>query len=111
LRLPNADRAIIEEAKLRLYFLSPTHPVGRFKAAYFANLGYTEANWRQLELDLRQQHLSQPAAPGQESPFGQKYEIRAALRGPLGRIAPIASIWIILAGEEVPRLVTLYPAP
>jgi hypothetical protein len=49
LLIPNADRAVIEAAKLHDYLLSRTHPVGRFKAAFFHALGYSADNWRQLE--------------------------------------------------------------
>lgn len=45
MKLPERDRAIIDAEKLRDYLLSPSHPVGRFKAAFFASLGYTQANW------------------------------------------------------------------
>jgi Domain of unknown function (DUF6883) len=34
LRIPNADRAIIDPMKLHGYLLSPSHPIGRLKAAY-----------------------------------------------------------------------------
>jgi hypothetical protein len=34
--LPNSERAIVDEAKVRDYLLSPSHPVGRFKAAFFS---------------------------------------------------------------------------
>jgi hypothetical protein len=38
-RLPGGERAIIDPEKLRDYVLSRAHPVGRFKAAFFASLG------------------------------------------------------------------------
>lgn len=43
--LPNADRAIVDPAKVRDYLLSASHPVGRFKAAFFLSLGYSEDRW------------------------------------------------------------------
>jgi hypothetical protein len=42
--LPNADRAIVPEAKVRDYLLSNAHPVGRFKAVFFIALGYSAEN-------------------------------------------------------------------
>ena len=42
MKLPNASRATIDAAKLRDYLLSPAHPVGRFKAPFFAALGYSQ---------------------------------------------------------------------
>lgn len=34
--MPNAEHAIIEQGKLEGYLLSEVHPVGRFKARFFA---------------------------------------------------------------------------
>lgn len=39
MNLPAADRALIQPEKLHDYLLSTEHPVGRFKAAFFARLG------------------------------------------------------------------------
>ena len=96
--LPNAERAEIDAAKLRGYLLSPTHPIGRFKARFFAALGYSADEWQTLEADLRIQHLSQDAEPGTVTPYGQPYTIRAILKGPNGESAFVASIWFALAG-------------
>jgi hypothetical protein len=109
LRIPNADRAVIEPAKLHGYVLSRSHPVGRFKAAFFFTLGYSSENWQQLEVDLRSQHLSQDATPGERSQYGQKYTIRATLVGPSGGSADVVSVWVVRAGEEFPRFLTAYP--
>jgi hypothetical protein len=108
MKLPGQD-AIIPPEKLRDYILSPTHPDGRGKAAYLAQLGYSQADWLRLEADLREQQLSQEAQPGKRSPYGQKYEILALLAGPNGASAWVRSIWIVLSGENRLRLVTLIP--
>jgi hypothetical protein len=63
LPIPNADRAVIEPTKLHDYLLSRTHPIGRFKAAFFQALGYSSEDWRQLEADLRSQHLPKGQLP------------------------------------------------
>lgn len=109
MKLPNASQAIIDPAKLRDYLLSPSHPVGRFKAPFFGVLGYGQDQWPQLEADLRSQHLSLDVIPATSSAYGMKYEIRGMLTGATGRSAEIVSVWIILAGEEAPRFVTAYP--
>ena len=75
--LPNAERAEIDPQKLHGYLLSSTHPVGRFKARFFAALGYTAERWQQFEADLRAQHLTQEAQPGESMRDGQIYTIRA----------------------------------
>lgn len=109
MQIPNADRAVIEPAKLHGYLLSRSHPVGRFKAAFFLALGYSSENWSQLEADLRSQHLSQDATPEERDQYGQKYTIRATLVGPSGGSIDIVSVWVVRTGEEFPRFLTAYP--
>jgi hypothetical protein len=50
--LPNADRAVIDPAKIRDYLLAAAHPVGRFKARFFVSLGYTADQWGRLQDDI-----------------------------------------------------------
>ncbi len=57
-KLPNANKAIIDEDKLRNCILSSTHPLGRFKATFFLKLGYSADNWQSFEQDLRDLILS-----------------------------------------------------
>ena len=107
--IPNADRAVIEPAKLREYLLSRTHPIGRFKAAFFQALGYSSEDWGQLEADLRNQHLPKEAAAAEPTSYGRKYVIRATLVGPRGASAALVSVWVVRAGENFARFVTAYP--
>jgi len=49
MKLPNADRAVVDLAKLRDYCLSPDHPRGRHKARVFATaLGLTADHAEEL---------------------------------------------------------------
>jgi len=109
LKLPNVENAVIDSEKLRDYLLSPSHPVGRFKAAFFSSLGYRQEDWKQLEADLRRQHLTKDAVLHRETSYGRKYEIHGRIRGPAGKTREVVSVWIILVDEEVPRFVTAYP--
>ena len=109
MRIPNADRAVIDPVKLHGYLLAANHPVGRFKAAFFQALGYSSDRWRQLEADLRSQHLSQDVTIRAETRYGRKYSIRARLLGPSGRAADVMSVWIVRTDEERPRFVTAVP--
>jgi hypothetical protein len=52
-KLPNKDKAVLPPEKLRDYVLSSTHPVGKFKAAFFQSLGDTAENWKRPETDIR----------------------------------------------------------
>jgi len=109
LRLPNIENAVIDPGKLRDYLLSPSHPVGRFKAMFFSSLGYNQENWKEFEADLRRQHLTRDVLLRQESRYGKKYEIRGKMKGPLGRTVEVVSVWIILVDENFPRFITAYP--
>jgi len=109
LRLPGSESAVISPAKIHDYLLSATHPIGRFKAAFFSVLGYTTDNWERLQKDLLQLARSGEAVAGQGSPYGQKYEVRGTLVGPSGRQARVVTVWIVLNGEAHPQLVTAYP--
>jgi hypothetical protein len=107
--LPYADQAIIDPVKLQGYLLSTAHPIGRFKAAFFARLGYTSINWQALDRALREQHLTQPARLVETTRHGRKFEIRAILKGPSGQTAVVLSGWMIRTSDSVPRFVTAYP--
>ena len=45
----------------------------------------------------------------EKTKHGQKYIIARNLKGPSGKVMKLKSIWIILAGEELPRFITIYP--
>ncbi|MGH7335908.1 MAG: DUF6883 domain-containing protein [Candidatus Rokuibacteriota bacterium] len=107
--IPNADRAVIDPAKVNEYLLSRSHPVGRFKATFFQALGYSSEDWRRLEADLRSQHLPKEATVEGPTPYGQKYVIRATLVGPTGASAALVSVWVVRADEDFARFVTAYP--
>jgi hypothetical protein len=108
-KLPEADRAIIDVAKVRDYLLSPEHPVGRFKATFFASVGYVRRDWERLRQELVSVAVAGDATPGQPSAFGEKYEVRGSIMGPTGRRFAVVTVWIVLRGESVPRFVTAYP--
>ena len=109
MRLPNADRAMVDEAKIREYLLSTKHPVGRFKAAFFRALGYTPENWRDLQVALTEHAMGGDAVLDEVMDHGTKFRIRAMLRGTGDRSAALVSVWIIRPGESVPRFVTAFP--
>lgn len=108
-RLPNHEKAFIDPTKIRDYVLSPVHPVGRFKAAFFRRLGYASDNWEQLARDIKKQHLLLNADPIEKTAYGQKYAIIGKITGPNGKSAILKTVWIFLHGGEAPRFVTIYP--
>lgn len=109
MRLPNADRAIIPPEKLRDYSLSTGHSVGGPKAHFFQSMGFRQDAWPEVETAIRAQHLKLDADEIEPNEYGRKFAIVGPLTGPSGDTAMIKSIWIILTGEDMPRLVSVYP--
>ena len=109
MRLPNAERAVVEVAKVRDYLLSPSHPVGRFKAVFFLSLGFSVDCWESLRDVLLELAHTRDATPGQLSPFGLKFEIRATVVGPSGRNAELLTVWMVSSGQDFPHFITAHP--
>jgi hypothetical protein len=107
-RLPHADRAVVDMEKLRRYCLSAEHPRGRHKARVFAaTLGLTADNAEQLRSALLAAARSSEATAAEEDSHGRRYVIEFSMRGPRGR-ATVHSTWIVRRGEDFPRLATCY---
>ena len=109
-KLPNAEQARVSEAKLRGYLLSSDHTIGRFKSRFFAALGFTGNNWSELRDRLLE--LARGSAELDElTQFGQKYRVFGRLNGPSGSadVVIVWIVWIVLAGDDAPQLVTVYP--
>ena len=109
MRLPNPERAVVDAAKVRDYLLSFEHPVGRFKAAVFASVGYTRDSWPVLQADLLDSALIDGASLGVTTLYGQSFRLPAMLKGPKGRLLSVMTLWFVRADEDFPRLVTVYP--
>ena len=110
MNLPHAEDAIVDEAKVRDYLLSPEHPVGRFKARVFRAAGYERENWQRLRDDLlalaRSVDVGRPTA----DEFGRRFVGTGALAAPNGLPLLVTAVWLIPSGADSPRLITAYPA-
>ena len=109
MNLLNADRAVVDPAKVRDYLLSTDHPVGRFKAALFVAMGYSAERWEVLRNDILAIARTGNASPGQPSPYGRKFEIDGILTRSSGRSAAVRTVWIFRPEEQFPRFVTALP--
>jgi hypothetical protein len=108
-KLPNAEQAIVDPAKVRDYLLSPEHPVGRSKAVVFNSLGFTRSNWPELHQVFLSLALHDSAELDEKIEFGQKYVVRGTIQGPNDRAAFVKTVWIVLNDEDFPRFVTAFP--
>lgn len=84
MKLPNVEQAIIPQRKLTEYLLSPTHRVGRAKAAFFARFGFTQDAWEVFADALRRHALEYEVAMREETAFGVSYTVEGALHAPDG---------------------------
>ena len=107
--LPNAASAFIDPSKVRDYLLSPSHPVGRFKAAVFTALGYTQQDWPRLRDDILGHARNGREIAADASPFGQKYLVSGTLTGPNGRTGHFVTVWLMESETAEPRFITAYP--
>lgn len=108
MKLPNGDKAVIDERKLVDYSLDPNHPVGKHKARVFrAAIGLTQADAALLREALLEAAKGRDVAPGRLDEYGQRYQVDFEMSGPHGPV-PVRSAWIVGPGEDVPRLVTCY---
>lgn len=109
MKLPNADRAIIESGKLTDYLLNLNHKRGGAKAKLLIQCGYSQKNWQQLEIDIRNSHLSAEVETVRETMYGTRYEISAFLSTPVNRQLLVRTVWQIDKGTDFPRFITLIP--
>lgn len=109
MRIPNAEEAFIPPSKLFDYLLSPSHPEGGAKAAFYEAVGYTKDNVDELEEQLLAIARDNDVDREFKFEFGEKYLIKGILQRKLGEGIPLLTIWVIDKGQTAPRFITAYP--
>jgi len=108
MKLPNAERAVVEIAKLRDYSLSADHKDGKHKARVFQSalgLAADDAEWlRERLLEAAQHH---DCVLGKKTSHGQLHVMDFTLTHQ-NKTANVRSVWIVRTDENTPRLVTCY---
>jgi hypothetical protein len=108
MKLPNADRAVLESRKVVDYLLNAAHPDNGGKAAFFESLGFALSDPELLIEALRavaRGEVGSKVASG----HGDKYVIDGTLTSSAGRVGLVRTVWIIDRGATTPRFVTAYP--
>ena len=106
--LPNADRAVVEIAKLHDYCLNPKHEDGKHKARVFASaLGLRQGDAVWLRGRLLEAALNEQAIMTLKNRFGTLYVVDFWLTTS-SRSAFVRSCWIVRIREDFPRLTTCY---
>jgi uncharacterized protein DUF6883 len=109
MKLPNAELAFVEEAKLCEYLLNTGHRFGASKARFFAEFGFSLGAWQVLAIALKQHGQENEVTRAKETGFGPRYEVEGELAAPDGRRPRVRTVWQVDAGEIAPRLITAHP--
>ena len=108
MQLPNGAHAIVPLEKLRDYCLNPAQRVGSHKAQVFeAVLGLTTAYAEELQQQLLAIARTGETVLGMQNAYGQRYIIDCVMTTAVGT-AVVRSTWIVLVGQDVPRLTSCY---
>lgn len=104
MRIPNAERAYVERAKITEYLL-----VDEAKAAFFRRFGFTAVEWERLADALVTHANSHDYTGTREAPFGRLYAVEGRLDGPDARRPYVRTVWNLSSEDAAPRFVTAYP--
>jgi len=105
---PNFDRAVVPEAKIVKYLLSPTHPTGRGKAIFFMRFGFTLDQWKELADALLRHVVDHEVAKTENTLFGARYVVEGTLQTPDERNPRVRSVWFVERDSDIPQFVTAY---
>ena len=112
MRLPNAENAFVDIAKLRDYCLNPEHPEGKHKARVFlAKLGITKDDAEGLRQAILEGVLLADAIEQAPTSYGRRFAVDLLISKGEGIVlsqAVVRTAWIIREGEDFPRLTTCY---
>ena len=109
MRLPNAERAVVEERKITEYLLSFSSRQGASKARFFTRFGFSVEQWEVFAEALRVYCAQHDVVEVEETSRGIKYVIIGVVATPDGRDPRIRSVWQIAHGTNYPRFVTARP--
>ena len=109
MKLPNADKAVVEREKVEDYLLDSTHPDNGGKADFFTQLGFHRERWEVLAVALKALAVSAEVTGASETPHGKKYVVVGRIHSPSGKTPLVQTIWIVDKGLDTVRLVMAYP--
>ena len=99
--------SVISEKKIKEYLLTPR--IEDDKSKFLALAGYSLANWRVLEEDLRRQIEEGDALLIRTTEYGEMHHIKGRLKGPNGQVLHVITVWVRLHATGETRFVTLIP--
>lgn len=108
MKLPNAENAIVDIAKIRDYCLNPDHPEGKHKARVFLNkLGVTKSDAEHLRQLILEGILVADAKEESSITYGRRFVVDLSISWAQDT-AVVRTAWIIRNDEDFPRLTTCF---
>jgi hypothetical protein len=112
MKLPNAENAVVDIAKLRDYCLNPDHPKGKHKArAFLGKLGLERNDAELLRQSILEGILKAEAIEEEATEYGRRFVVDFEIQRGVGVIwytAVVRTAWIIRSDEDFPRLSSCY---
>ncbi len=109
MKIPNAERAVVDIRKLKDYCLNPQHHRGKHKARLFTSLLNMDADDAEgLRNALLEAAKNQDAQLAEKDAYGQRYTLDFTLNW-RNKQATIRSAWIIGTNSGIPKLTTAFP--
>jgi hypothetical protein len=109
MKVPNIENAILSEQKILSYLLDETNEGGRSKAEFFLRHGFLRESWQEFAEALRKHGAHYEVAFMRSAGDGIRYAVEGELILPDGKQCYLRTVWMIDAGEDIPRLITAFP--
>ena len=106
-RLPNAERAIVEERRIFEYLLDLKHADGGPKVRFFLARGFTVDAWDVLQASLIIQGQTNAVTRSTDTELGTRYTVECNCPTPDERNPCIRTVWQM--EDDAPRLLTAIP--
>ena len=110
MKIPNNNLSFVAVNKITDYLLSDIHEIGKHKADFFKRFGFDISDVETFKGSLIQHSIEREIEKTKDSDFGVKYELKCEIKTPDERNPCIVTVWIVENEQEVPKLVTAYPA-
>jgi hypothetical protein len=110
MKIPNAERALVDVRKLHDYCLDANHPRGQHKARRFKSvLGWTAEHAEDIRHRLLKVVSEEEADFLGADDYGQRYALDFHVQGRAETVT-VRSLWMIRQGEDFPRFISCYIA-
>ena len=93
MKLPNAENALVEDAKLLGYLLNHDHPHGTHKARYLGRFGFSSGNLDAARSALLRHGRSYDVARVVQTGYGPRYAVDGVPETPDQRDPYVRTVW------------------